>query len=64
MLLKIINSQYLKFFVFAVMIITSINEVMEAVTEIGAQHGVLIFAVFQMLKVVSDFYEAVMVVEE
>lgn len=64
MLLKIINSHYLKFFVFAAMIITSINEVMEAVTEIGAQHGVLIFAVFQMLKVVSDFYEAVMVVEE
>jgi len=58
MLEKFVNSHYIKICIFAAMMITAGIEVMESVTELGAHHGVLLFATYHMLKGFYDFYGA------
>ncbi|MDA9971629.1 hypothetical protein N9E16_00190 [Planktomarina temperata] len=48
----------MKIFVFAVMIITTGNELISNFYELGAHHGIALFAIFQLMKAVSEFYEA------
>lgn len=58
MLSTIVNSRLVKTFIFGAMLITAMQEVIEQVDEIGAHHGIAVFAVFQLLKILSEFYEA------
>ena len=39
------------------------QEVIEQIDEIGAHHGIAVFAVFQLLKVLSEFYEAAEIID-
>ena len=49
---------------FAVMLITSGNELISNFYELGVHHGVVLFAVFQLMKTLSEFYEAADILEE
>jgi hypothetical protein len=63
MLEQFVNSHYIKVFIFSAMMITSGIEVIESVTELGAHHGVLLFATYHMLKGFYDFYGAKKVIK-
>ena len=58
MLKRFVSSRIVKIFVFAVMIITTGNELITNFYELGAHHGIALFAIFQLMKAVSEFYEA------
>ena len=49
---------------FTVMLITTGNELISNFYELGAQHGVALFAVFQLMKTLSEFYEAADILED
>lgn len=63
MLNTIVKSRLVKTFIFSAMLITAMQEVIEQVNEIGAHHGIAIFAMFQLLKVLSEFYEAAEIID-
>ena len=64
MLKTFIDARFVKIFVFFAMLITSAQEVLEDFDDYGAHHGVAVFAIFQLLKVISEFYEAAVIVKE
>jgi|TARA_R110000822_G_scaffold2447_4_gene11705 predicted Abi (CAAX) family protease len=64
MLKRFVASRIMKVFVFAVMLITSGNELISNFYELGVHHGVVLFAVFQLMKALSEFYEAADILEE
>jgi len=64
MLKRFVASRIMKVFVFAVMLITSGNELISNFHELGVHHGVVLFAVFQLMKALSEFYEAADILEE
>jgi hypothetical protein len=45
------------------MLITTGNELISNFYELGAHHGIALFAVFQLMKALSEFYEAADILE-
>ena len=64
MLKRFVDSRITKMFVFAVMLITSGNEIISNFYELGAHHGVMLYSFFQLMKTLSEFYEAADILEE
>ena len=64
MLKTFVESRFVKVFVFVAMLITSAQEVLEDFDDYGAHHGLAVFAIFQLLKVISEFYDAADILEE
>jgi predicted Abi (CAAX) family protease len=63
MLKRFVASRIVKVFVFTVMLITTGNELISNFYELGAHHGIALFAVFQLMKALSEFYEAADILE-
>ncbi len=64
MLSAIVKSRFVKIFIFGAMLVKSTQEVFEQIDKVGAHHGIAIFALFQLLKVLSEFYEAAEVIDD
>ncbi|MBT6545343.1 MAG: hypothetical protein HOL77_14940 [Rhodobacteraceae bacterium] len=64
MLKRLVASRFMKIFVFSAMLITTGNELVSNFSEIGAHHGVTLFAFFQLLKTLAEFYEVADILEE
>ena len=64
MLKRFVASRIVKLFVFSVMLITTGNELISNLSELGAHHGVALFAAFQLIKALVEFYEAADILEE
>lgn len=63
MLKKLLNSFYVKIAMFSTMIVLSGVELLDSVTELSSAHGVLLFAVFSLMRALSDLYHAAEVIE-
>lgn len=48
---------------FSTMIVLSGVELLDSVTELSSAHGVLLFAVFSLMRALSDLYHAAEVIE-
>jgi hypothetical protein len=63
MLKKIVDSRSVKLFVFTAMLITSGVEISHALTAVGAHHGIFLFSIFQIMKLASETYEALEIID-
>ena len=64
MLKRFISSRIVKIFVFSMMLITTGNELISNFYELGAHHGIALFAIFKLMQAFSEFYEAADILEE
>jgi hypothetical protein len=64
MLKRLVASHFVRIFMFSAMLITAGNEVVSNFSEIGAHHGVTLFAFFQLLKALAAFFEAADILDE
>ena len=58
MLHLISSSKYLRLTVALILAITAGNEVYQSFEDIGAHHGIMVFAVFQALQACADIFAA------
>lgn len=58
MLKNIIDNKWVRLFVSLSIIVSAALELSLEYKMIGAQHGLLIFGVFEFFKVISEIYEA------
>ena len=64
MLKRFISSRIVTIFVFSMMLITTGNELISNFYELGAHHGIALFAILKLMQAFSEFYEAADILEE
>ncbi|NBT38958.1 MAG: hypothetical protein EBT20_00680 [Alphaproteobacteria bacterium] len=64
MLKKFVENRMLRIAISISMIITAGYEVIHEFDEIGAHHGILIYASMELLKAISESYEAAKIATE